>query len=53
MKSTAETDGAKHAYIRQRVNGVPFANAVANVAFNDEDKVVAFGSSFVKPSESA
>lgn len=29
-------------------NGVPVANAVANVAFNDADKVVAFGSSFVK-----
>jgi extracellular elastinolytic metalloproteinase len=31
-------------------NNIPVANAVANVAFNTDDKVVAFGSSFVKPS---
>ncbi|TCD65526.1 hypothetical protein EIP91_002534 [Steccherinum ochraceum] len=49
VKSTSETSEAKHAYIQQRVYGVPFANAVANVAFNKDDKVVAFGSSFVKP----
>ncbi|KAG6849002.1 hypothetical protein H0H93_012087 [Arthromyces matolae] len=41
---------AKHAYIHQTHDGIPFANAVANVAFNGDDKVVAFGSSFVKPS---
>ena len=34
-----------------RQDGVPVANAVANVAFNNDDKVVAFGSSFVQPSE--
>lgn len=33
-------------------NGVPVANAVANVAFNKANKVVSFGSSFVKPSSS-
>jgi len=32
-------------------DGVPFANAVANVAFNQDNKVIAFGSSFVKPGE--
>ena len=32
-------------------DGVPVANAVANVAFNHAGKVVAFGSSFVKPSK--
>ncbi len=30
-------------------NGIPIANAVANVAFNKANKVVSFGSSFVKP----
>lgn len=35
-------------YFRQKVNGVPVANAVANVAFNKENKIASFGSSFVK-----
>lgn len=30
-------------------HGIPVANAVANVAFNHDDKVVSFGSSFVTP----
>jgi extracellular elastinolytic metalloproteinase len=43
------TEGeAKFAYIKQSYNGVPFANAVANVAFYG-DKVVSYGSSFVDP----
>ena len=50
VKSTSENSEAKHAYVHQRLNGVPFANAVANVAFNKDNKVVAFGSSFIKPS---
>ncbi|KAG5726674.1 Extracellular elastinolytic metalloproteinase, partial [Termitomyces sp. T112] len=44
---------AKHAYVTQIHNGIPFANALANVAFNHDDKVVAFGSSFVKPTSIA
>ena len=52
VKSTSETSEAKHAWIRQKLNGVPFANAVANVAFNKHDRVVAFGNSFVTPSMS-
>lgn len=31
-------------------NGIPIANAVANVAFNKANQVVSFGSSFVNPS---
>ncbi|KAJ7210611.1 Fungalysin metallopeptidase-domain-containing protein [Mycena rebaudengoi] len=36
-------------YRLHKRKGIPFANAVANVAFNQDDKVVAFGSSFVTP----
>ncbi|KAH8101640.1 Fungalysin metallopeptidase-domain-containing protein [Cristinia sonorae] len=53
VKSTAETEEASHAYLQQKLNGIPFANAVANVAFNKNNQVVAFGSSFVRPSKAA
>ncbi|KAF9556775.1 hypothetical protein CPC08DRAFT_764997 [Agrocybe pediades] len=42
-------DVAQHAFLTQTHNGIPFANAVANVAFNKANKVVSFGSSFVNP----
>jgi extracellular elastinolytic metalloproteinase len=45
-----------HSYTLSHISlqeGISFANAVANVAFNKDDKVVAFGSSFVTPSEFA
>ncbi|KAG6853681.1 hypothetical protein C0991_002324 [Blastosporella zonata] len=62
---SAET--VKHAYINQVHDGLTFANAVANVAYSHDnkvrvavfaniamtyvDQVVAFGSSFVKPTK--
>ncbi|KAF5341927.1 hypothetical protein D9611_001094 [Ephemerocybe angulata] len=52
FRSGFSTANARHAYVRQRYNGIPFANAVANVAFKD-NKVVTFGSSFVKPTKIA
>ncbi|KAH6918167.1 metalloprotease [Coprinopsis sp. MPI-PUGE-AT-0042] len=40
--------GIQYAYLSQTINGLSVVNAVSNVAFK-EDKVVSFGSSFVKP----
>ncbi|KAL0948150.1 hypothetical protein HGRIS_010766 [Hohenbuehelia grisea] len=48
-KSGYSGEAARHAYLKQTHEGIPFANAVANVAFNHDNKVVSFGSSFVKP----
>ncbi|KAH9477345.1 Extracellular metalloproteinase MEP [Psilocybe cubensis] len=46
-------DVAHHAFLKQTHAGIPFANAVANVAFNNDNKVVSVGSSFVKPTSIA
>ncbi|KAG2012836.1 extracellular elastinolytic metalloproteinase [Coprinopsis cinerea AmutBmut pab1-1] len=51
-RSGFASNGRRHAYLRQRRNGINFANAVANVAFKD-NKVVSFGSSFVNPNRVA
>ena len=53
VRSTFNSETASHVYVKQRLNGVPVANAVANVAFNKANKVAAFGSSFVKASKVA
>ncbi|KAF8507281.1 Fungalysin metallopeptidase-domain-containing protein [Hysterangium stoloniferum] len=50
ITSSYDSDVAKHAFLIQKINGVPVANAVANVAFNHANKVVAFGYNFIKPS---
>lgn len=43
-------DGIEHAYLHQVHNGIPFVNAVANVAFKEfDDSVLSYGSSFVNP----
>ncbi|CAE6451706.1 unnamed protein product [Rhizoctonia solani] len=47
-RSGSSSDIAKHEYFRQRFNGIPVANAVANVALKN-NKVVSYGASFVKP----
>ncbi|KAH8989253.1 Fungalysin metallopeptidase-domain-containing protein [Lactarius akahatsu] len=53
FRTSAKADVAQHAFLKQQINGVPVANAVANVAFSDDGKVLSFSSSFVKPSGSA
>jgi extracellular elastinolytic metalloproteinase len=42
-----EGEVASHAFIKQRVNNITVANAVANVAFDKNNRVIAFGTSFV------
>ncbi|KAJ7852815.1 Fungalysin metallopeptidase-domain-containing protein [Mycena olivaceomarginata] len=46
-------DVVTHAYLKQTHENIVFANAVANVAINKDDKVVALGHSFVTPSSIA
>ncbi|KAH9013760.1 Fungalysin metallopeptidase-domain-containing protein, partial [Lactarius hengduanensis] len=53
FRTSAKAEVAQHAFLKQQINGVPVANAVANVAFNGDGKVLSFSSSFVKPSGSA
>ncbi|CAE6394155.1 unnamed protein product [Rhizoctonia solani] len=47
-KGGHSSDVASFEYFRQEFNGIPVANAVANVALKN-DKVTSFGASFVKP----
>ncbi|KIJ54535.1 hypothetical protein M422DRAFT_240602 [Sphaerobolus stellatus SS14] len=50
-RSSFDGEAAKHAFFNQKINGIPIANAVANVAINHNNKVVTFGSNFVKPTK--
>ncbi|KAF8156582.1 Fungalysin metallopeptidase-domain-containing protein [Crassisporium funariophilum] len=45
-------DVSHNTFLTQTHNGIPIANAVANVVFNKQNKVVAFGSSFISPRQS-
>ncbi|CAE6434695.1 unnamed protein product [Rhizoctonia solani] len=47
-KSSSNSDITEHEYFRQQLNGIPIANAVANVALRN-NKVVSYGASFVQP----
>ncbi|KAG8799797.1 hypothetical protein FRC17_007043, partial [Serendipita sp. 399] len=46
IRSSASTDQGGHVWVQQVVNGIPVANAVANVGFNRAENVVAFGANF-------
>ncbi|KAG8912748.1 hypothetical protein FRC01_004924 [Tulasnella sp. 417] len=43
--------GVTHVYMHQFFNGIPVMNGVANVSFDKNGKVVAFGSNMVKPDQ--
>ncbi|KAH9174148.1 Fungalysin metallopeptidase-domain-containing protein [Lactarius sanguifluus] len=53
IRTSAQGQAAHHVFLVQKINGVPVANAVANVAFNDNGKVSSYSSSFVKYSAAA
>jgi extracellular elastinolytic metalloproteinase len=53
LRNSAQGQMANHAFLVQKINGVPVANAVGNVAFNSNGKVSSFGSSFVEHSGAA
>ncbi|KAG9045613.1 hypothetical protein FS837_005999 [Tulasnella sp. UAMH 9824] len=43
--------GVTHVYLTQMLNGIPVTNGVANISLDREGKVIAFGSSMVKPDQ--
>ncbi|KAH9173732.1 Fungalysin metallopeptidase-domain-containing protein [Lactarius sanguifluus] len=53
LNTRAQGQVSHHVFLAQKINGVPVANAVANVAFNKYGKVSSFSSSFVEHSSSA
>ncbi|KAH9029338.1 Fungalysin metallopeptidase-domain-containing protein [Lactarius deliciosus] len=53
VRTSAQGQAAHHVFLVQKIKGVPVANAVANVAFNDNGKVSSYSSSFIKHSAAA
>ncbi|KAJ7728177.1 hypothetical protein B0H14DRAFT_3618636 [Mycena olivaceomarginata] len=47
FKCSCAGEVSDHVFVRQTIDGISVANALTNVAFNKDDKVVVFGSSFV------
>ncbi|KAG8806363.1 hypothetical protein FRC18_006121 [Serendipita sp. 400] len=46
VRSSATTEVGNHLWIQRVVNGIPVANAVGNIALNQEENIVAFGANF-------
>ncbi|KAJ3558085.1 hypothetical protein NM688_g1120 [Phlebia brevispora] len=53
VHASYEGSHSDYAYVTQYHEGVPIANAVANVAFNKAGQVIALGSSFVQTTNAA
>jgi extracellular elastinolytic metalloproteinase len=49
FRNSFSSDVVHHVYFDQVYDGISFSNVAANVALNHDKKIVAFGSSFVKP----
>ncbi|KAH9020575.1 Fungalysin metallopeptidase-domain-containing protein [Lactarius pseudohatsudake] len=48
LRAIARGQVAQYVFVAQQINGVPIANAVANIAFNSNGMVSSLSSSFVK-----
>ncbi|KAI9456861.1 Fungalysin metallopeptidase-domain-containing protein [Lactarius psammicola] len=53
FRTSAQGQAAHHVFMAQKINGIPVANAVANVAFNKYGKVSSYSSSFVEHTAAA
>ncbi|KAH9020571.1 Fungalysin metallopeptidase-domain-containing protein [Lactarius pseudohatsudake] len=53
LRAIVQGEAAQYAFLAQKINGVPIANAVASIALNRNGKISSLSSSFVKLSGSA
>ncbi|KAI9456867.1 hypothetical protein BJY52DRAFT_1212809 [Lactarius psammicola] len=52
LRTSAQGQASHHVFLVQKINGIPVANAVANVAFNNNGKVSSYSSSFIEHKKS-
>ncbi|KAH8978806.1 metalloprotease [Lactarius hatsudake] len=53
LRAIVQGEAAQYAFLAQKINGVPIANAVASIAIKSNGKISSLSSSFVKLSGSA
>ncbi|KAH8991259.1 Fungalysin metallopeptidase-domain-containing protein [Lactarius akahatsu] len=53
LRAIVQGEAAQYAFLAQKINGIPIANAVASITLNGNGKISSLSSSFVKPSGSA